>query len=101
MYDESGLLFEWDAYKAGTNLDKHGVSFDEAATVFRDELRVTEPDELRSETEDRAYTLGRSGQDRILVVAWTPRGRYGELVRIISARRADPREVRRYAEEPR
>jgi hypothetical protein len=88
--------FEWDAYKAEDNLTKHGVSFDEAATVFNDDWRVTIFDEEHSWEEDRFFTLGRSDRDNLLAVAWTMSG---DAFRIISARPARPAERRVYDEQ--
>ncbi len=78
-----GLLFEWDLDKARLNLKKHGVSFDEASTSFRDPLSQTIVDPLHSENEDRFVLIGRSFQGRLLVIVHTERG---ERIRIISAR---------------
>jgi len=77
--------FEWDDQKASINLLKHGVSFDEAVSVFGDELALTFSDLDHSETEDRSRTYGLSNKARLLVVVHTER-RNG--VRIISARKA-------------
>ena len=87
------MEFEWDAVKAASNLDKHGVSFAETMTVFGDPLEVTIPDPDHSLEEFRFVSMGRSEAGRILVVAYTEReGR----VRLISARAATPTERRRY-----
>jgi len=87
------MEFEWDAVKAAANLDKHGVSFAEAMTVFGDPLEVTIPDPDHSIEEFRFVSVGRSEADRVLVVAYTEReGR----VRLISARAAAPTERRKY-----
>lgn len=88
-----GLLFEWEAGKARTNLRKHQVSFDHAATVFGDPLSLTIPDPVHSEDEARFLTLGRSASGTMLVVAHTDRA---DRVRLISARKAAPREIREY-----
>jgi uncharacterized DUF497 family protein len=77
--------FEWDDAKAASNLQKHGVSFDEALSVFGDELALTFSDSDHSEFEDRSRTYGISNKTRLLVVIHTER-RSG--IRIISARRA-------------
>jgi uncharacterized protein len=85
--------FEWHAAKAASNIEKHGVSFIEAMTVFGDPLEVTIPDPDHSSGEVRFLSLGRSRQGRLLVVAYTEReGR----VRLISAREAAPRERKLY-----
>jgi uncharacterized DUF497 family protein len=90
------MEFEWDSKKAKSNLRKHKVSFNEAATTFNDILSFTFEDEAHSDVERRYATLGMSYRGRILVVAHTMRG---EKVRIISAREATPRERRWYEEE--
>lgn len=77
--------FEWDEQKAASNLLKHGVSFDEAVSVFGDERALTFSDSEHSETEDRNRTYGLSNKMRLLVVVHTDR-RNG--VRVISARKA-------------
>jgi uncharacterized protein len=85
--------FEWDANKAATNLEKHGVSFPEAMGVFGDPLEVTIWDPVHSGGEARFVSIGLSEAGRLLVVAYTEReGR----IRIISAREAAPRERRHY-----
>lgn len=77
--------FEWAPEKAANNERKHGVSFDEAVTVFGDPLAVTFSDTDHSENEDRSRTYGISGKGRLLVVVHTERP---GNVRIISARKA-------------
>ncbi|HEY7390704.1 MAG TPA: BrnT family toxin [Bryobacteraceae bacterium] len=87
------MEFEWDSAKGESNLEKHGVSFAEAITVFGDPLEVTIPDPDHSEGEFRFLSLGRSARGRLLVVAYTEReGR----IRPISAREAAPKERRNY-----
>jgi len=88
--------FEWDPDKAEANLRKHGVSFDEASTVFGDPFARTRPDPLHSVEEDRWITLGESEEGRLLVVVHTDSG--DDVVRIISARPPTGREWRTYAE---
>ena len=90
-----GLLFEWDPKKARLNLERHGVSFDEASTAFRDPLSQTIEDPLHSELEERFVLIGRSIQGRLLVIVHTDRG---ERIRIISARMATKKERLRYEE---
>ncbi len=87
------MLFQWDPEKARRNLRKHGVSFDEAATLFYDPLSATFDDPDHSEGEQRHITVGFSSQDRLLVVAHTESG---ETVRIISARLATAHERKRH-----
>ena len=79
------LKFEWDDDKARANLAKHGVSFEEAASVFGDPLALTFSDPDHSLGEKRWLTFGVSHSGRLLVVAHTERGR---AIRIISARKA-------------
>ncbi len=89
------MLFEWDPKKEKTNIGKHGVSFDEAATVFLDVLSLTGDDPDHSLGEERFITFGISSSGRLLVVAHTERG---EKIRIISARPATRLERRLYEE---
>jgi len=89
------LSFEWDQNKAKTNLAKHGVSFEEAATVCGDALSLTIPDPAHSQVEDRWIVLGWSHQRKLLVVAHTERG---DSIRVISARLASRRERKQYEE---
>jgi uncharacterized DUF497 family protein len=77
--------FEWDDQKAASNLSKHGVSFDEAVSVFGDGRALTFSDTDHSELEDRSRPYGVSNKTRLLVVVHTER-RNG--IRIISARKA-------------
>lgn len=89
------LSFEWDETKAKSNLAKHAVSFEEAATVFGDPLSVTIPDPVHSQVESRSIILGHSHNQKLLVVVHTDRG---DNIRIISARRATRRERVNYEE---
>ena len=77
------MRFEWDPEKAADNLAKHGVSFEEAATVFRDPLSATGSDPDHAFDEERFVTFGMSAHGRLLVVAHTDRD---DTIRIISAR---------------
>lgn len=77
--------FEWDYQKATSNLQKHGVSFDEAVSVFADDQALTFADTDHFESEDRSRTYGMSNKERLLVVVHTERR---NNVRIISARKA-------------
>lgn len=90
---EEFLEFEWDSNKAIRNVRKHNVTFREATTVFNDMLAITYHDDAHSYREKRLATLGMSNQSRILVVSHTS---VGENVRLISARKATPRERRNY-----
>ena len=89
------LSFEWDENKAKSNLAKHGVSFQEASTVFGDPLSLTIPDPAHSQAEDRFIIIGHSHQRELLVVAHTERG---DNMRVVSARRASRRERKTYEE---
>lgn len=93
------IEFKWDAAKAESNLRKHGVSFDEAQSVFYDEFARQFVDDAHSGDEDRFIMLGVSNQSRILIVCHCERGDHGDVIRIISARRATTAE-RRYYEGP-
>jgi len=77
------MNFVWDAKKAASNIKKHGVSFEEASTVFFDVLSMTGADPDHSENEERWITFGNSALNRFLVVSHTDSS---ETVRIISAR---------------
>lgn len=85
--------FEWDLTKATANLQKHGVSFVEAVTVFFDPLSITIVDRLHSGDENRFVITGLSYQNRALVVVHSDRG---DRIRIISARLATPFERKKY-----
>jgi hypothetical protein len=87
------MKFEWDRRKAGANLEKHGVSFEEGSSVFSDPLAGTIPDPLHSAGEARFVTIGHSDAGRLVVVVHADRG---ERTRLISARPASPAERKRY-----
>jgi len=89
------MKFEWHGTKAAANLRKHGVSFDEAATVFADRLSHVFPDVDHSDHESRFLIIGMSQAGRILVVSHTDRV---EKTRIISAREATRKERTFYEE---
>ncbi|NER48056.1 MAG: BrnT family toxin [Symploca sp. SIO1B1] len=89
------MEFEWDPNKAQSNLKKHGISFNEAATVFGDFLSVTFPDPDHSIGESRYVTIGLSRFSQLLVVAHTDRG---NRIRLISARRTTRQEQSFYEE---
>ena len=89
--------FEWDEAKAQANQKKHGVSFEEAATVFASPLAAIFDDPNHSHDEVREIIVGHSDQNRVLIVSFTERG---AAVRIISARIATPRERKDYEENP-
>lgn len=87
--------FEWDAQKAIENLKNHGVAFDEAITVFADPLANIFDDPDHSDDERRELIIGRSAEQRLLVVSFTERER---RTRIISARQTTARERKDYEE---
>lgn len=95
---KSLLEFEWDPKKASSNLRKHGVSFEEAASVFNDVLAVIYEDPDHSTTEKRCLAFGTSAQGRLLVVSYANQG---ERIRIITARKVTRRERDLYEEEER
>ena len=90
------MIFEWDDRKARRNVDRHGVSFEEAATVFGDPLSRTIDDPAHSRREERFVTLGMSLRRRLVVVVHTDRG---DRIRIIGARAATRRERQGHEEE--
>lgn len=85
--------FEWDPQKDRLNRDKHGLSFEEAATVFGDRHAMSWDDVTHSLTEYRSLTLGYTDRGRLVIVACTDRG---DRTRIISARTATASERRLY-----
>ena len=86
------LNFEWDEAKRRENLAKHRIEFADAVTAFSDENAITLPDET-SDEEDRFVTMAIDALGRILVIVYTWRG---NTIRLISARRATPRERKNY-----
>ena len=90
--------FEWDPAKARANRIKHGVSFEEAVTVFRDPRMLAAFDEEHSAQEDRWTTLAMASTGRVLVVCHTyrPLGEAMTAIRIISTRKATKRELTHY-----
>jgi uncharacterized DUF497 family protein len=89
------MKFQWDPRKAKLNVAKHGVSFEEATTAFRDPLSATATDPDHSEDEKRFITFGLSSKRRLLQISHTARG---ELIRIINARLATRQERKIYEE---
>ena len=89
----SNVPFEWDAIKAELNKRKHGISFEEAETVFDDPLAVIFDDEAHSTHESRELIIGHSLQNTLMIVCFTERD---GGIRIISARRATARERHDY-----
>jgi len=90
------LVFEWSEDKARANLRKHKVSFDEAQTVFLDDLSITVPDALHSQSEARLRIVGLSNMKKPLVVSFMERG---EKIRLISARKPTRSEIKDYEEK--
>jgi uncharacterized DUF497 family protein len=91
-------VFEWDPKKASANLTKHGISFEEASTMFGDPNAMDGRDLHHSADERRFLRLGRSALGTVLMVAYTLRStENGETIRIISARRASRKERATYA----
>jgi len=88
--------FEWDERKSASNRRKHGVSFEEAQTVFFDDNAIEYADPVHSDAEDRFLMLGRSYHLRVLVVCHCVR-ESETVIRIISARKATPKERHVYA----
>ena len=84
----------WDSEKARSNRQKHGVSFAEAVIALEDPLALTVPD--RREAEDRFVTMGQDSEGKLIVIAWIPLEWGG---RIVSARKATPRERHSYEEK--
>ena len=94
--------FEWDPAKALSNVRKHGITFDQAATVLLDALALTIYDDTSSEHDERWFTLGLDASGNLLAVSHTYEiiGPTNVRVRIISARKATRREQRSYEDEP-
>ncbi|MBI4676793.1 MAG: BrnT family toxin [Elusimicrobia bacterium] len=90
------MRFEWDPNKAKANIKKHGISFEEATTVFGDPLSITIYDPAYSNGEDRFVTMGMSAMGQLVVVVHSDRA---NGIRIISARRATGAEGRKYYEK--
>jgi uncharacterized protein len=91
----NAMRFAWDDAKAEQNRRKHGISFEEASTVFADESARFKHDPDHSQEEDRFLLLGFSAKLRLLIVCHACREN-DEVIRIISARKATPNERRQY-----
>lgn len=89
------MKFEWDKQKAKSNLSKHGISFEEAQTVFNDPLYIDFYDPDHSEDEDRYIIVGESSNSRVLLISYTERG---NKIRLISARQVTQQELIAYGE---
>lgn len=87
------MLFKWDPQKSKINIEKHGINFDEASTVFKDTLSLTIEDPLHSYDEERLVIIGMSFKNRLLIVVHTEREK---TIRIISARKATKKERKYY-----
>ena len=94
--------FDWDPAKAASNAAKHGVTFDEAMTVFRDPLSRSMLDQDSSPSEERWVTIGETTSGNLLVVVhtWNDIDPDRSVVRIISVRRPTAGEARQYRENP-
>ncbi|WP_394754087.1 BrnT family toxin [Crenothrix sp.] len=94
--------FEWDPNKAQSNIEKHGVTFEEAAEVFLDALHIPVFDFEHNGIEERWITLGKNTNERILVVVHTFQEHNEQMatVRLISARKATKYEQQQYEENP-
>ena len=92
------IRFEWDSAKAAANVRKHAVSFEEAQSVFYDEFAIQFFDEEHSAGEERFLLLGMSTTARLPLVCHCER-EAGDIIRIISARKATPRESAFYGSE--
>jgi uncharacterized DUF497 family protein len=90
--------FEWDSEKAEANWRKHHVDFELAAQVFFDPHRIEKPDAGHDCGEERWQTIGMAASSAILMVVYTERGMTGEIIRLISARKANRHEQKAYRE---
>ena len=91
------LQFEWDEDKVRSNVGKHGVTFEEASSVFADPLAAIFADKAHSDEESREIIIGHSAAGHLLIVSFTERG---EAIRVISARQATKHERRDYEQRP-
>ena len=90
------MQFHWDSKKAASNFKKHGVSFEEAETIFYDPEALLKSDPEHSNDEERFLMLGLSRRLKVLLVAHVYKDE-DEIIRIISARKADRGEIEEYA----
>src|SRR5258706_16419400 len=93
------MKFDWAPQKAVSTLRKHGITFEEAMTVFKDTLALIFDDEEHSQAEHREIIIGTSTLNRIILVCFVER--VADTIRIISARRATKNEIRDYEENAR
>lgn len=91
----NSLKFEWDNNKASINKQKHGITFEEASTIFSDENAILFDDPEHSEVEERFLMIGISEQTNMLIVSHCYRGE-NDIIRIISARKATKKETKQY-----
>ena len=89
----AGLRFAWDSEKAASNLSKHGVSFEEGRTIFADPDEVMLPDPDHSAEEERYISIGRATNGEVMLACYTENG---DLIRLVSVRRAVPAEIQIY-----
>ena len=89
------LIFEWDDKKAKSNLIKHKISFEEASTAFGDDLSITIEDPLHSDNENRLILIGKSNNNKTLIVVHIEQT---DSIRLISARKATKKEQNFYEE---
>ena len=89
------MRFEWDNNKAKSNFNKHGISFEEAVTVFADPYLLFTEDSSHSDREEREWAIGETENGSVLVIIFTMRE---QKIRIISARKATKKERKRYEE---
>jgi hypothetical protein len=87
------MRFEWDEIKAESNVLKHGITFEEAVTIFADPHLLLTEDFGHSQGEEREWAIGETDEGAVIVVVFTMRG---ESIRVISAREATKRECQRY-----
>ncbi len=87
------IRFEWDEEKAAVNKRKHGVSFNEAQTVFTDDFSIVKADIEHSDNEERWLIIGASNKNRVIIVSFTERE---DVIRLISARKAIRNERKQY-----
>jgi uncharacterized DUF497 family protein len=97
VYTIEYMKFDWDEKKNKTNFKKHGIWFEEAQTIWADAKALEFFDPEHSQDEDRFIRIGLSSNLKVLVVAFCEREN-GKIVRIISARKAVPKEAKNYEE---
>ena len=92
------MIFEYDQNKSVANEAKHGINFEQAQEIWKDQLRAElETNVQEEEQEERILTVGRI-DNRYWTAVWTPRGEDGEIIRLISVRRARDKELKSYEE---